>query len=374
MLFMSSAPFIAGGEINLVSLINTIDDKKFDIHVLYQPSSSLNEYIFNKDVDAQPFQFIEISRKNILWLIIMTLKFAIYVVYNRINCIYANTINDLKVLWPIIKLLNIPTIAHIHIDEDDSSLRWMGIHNADRILFPSDYLKDVTLEHSPWIDRTRCYSVHNAVDTNIYRVKDVKKIKDDLGYTDDLPVIGIVGQLKEIKGQHLFLDMAKRLVDDGFKAHFLMVGDDNLENGRYYNYLKDLARRYHLEDIVDFVGYRKDIPDVMSLLDLLICPSLREPFGRVVIEAMACGTPVVASAVGGIVEIFKDNCGGRFFRVGDVESLIDNVIFFFKNISWWQEQKKVAFEHIQRNFTQELHTRKIEEHIYEVVRKHTVNE
>ncbi|MGV8056425.1 MAG: glycosyltransferase family 4 protein [Smithellaceae bacterium] len=328
-LFLSAAPHVAGGEINLISLLRTMNKDLFQCHLLYEPASGMEEYLSETEVMQVPFRFVPIIRKNLLDIGLMIAKYISYIHRHQITCIYANTISSLKFLLPITSFLKIPVVAHVHIDESDDDLRWVGLDHADRILFPSEYLKEAVLSHSPWLGNEKCFSVLNAVDMSVYFPRDTASLKKSLNCDDGLPIVGIVGQLKEIKGQHLFLEMVKRLRDRGRLSHYLIVGDDNFENGRYLHYLKCKAQELGVADIVNFLGYRKDIPQIMSLLDLLICPSLVEPFGRVVIEAMACGTPVVASSVGGIPEIFDNAEGGLFFRSNNVEELTERVSFFF---------------------------------------------
>jgi len=177
----------------------------------------------------------------------------------------------------------------------------------------------------------------------------------------------MIGRLREDKGQHLFLTLVSRLIAQGIKAHYIVVGEDNDQGGAYEDYLKKIACDLGIDEAVRFMGFRSDVPEMMSLCDLLIVPSLKEPFGRVVIEAMACETPVVASAVDGILEIFKDGEGGLFFKTGSVDDLTAKVLYFFYHPDWWQDQKKKAWRVCNERFRQEIHTRRIEEHINDVL-------
>ena len=149
----------------------------------------------------------------------------------------------------------------------------------------------------------------------------------------------------------------------------MIVGSDTSRDGKYERQLKQAAVDSDINGMVKFLGFRADVPDIMSLCDLVVVPSLRESFGRVVIEAMACGTPVVASAVGGIVEIFEEGKGGLFFQPGNVEELTGKVVYFFEHPGWWSEQKKTAAEVCRKRFRQETHTRSIEEHITSVLKE-----
>jgi len=362
-LFVSSAHHVSGGEINLLALLDTIDIARLTPWCMYDPSSHFETYQLNSCVNLVPFRFPGYKRKKILQVAFAILKLAFFLKKYRIDMIYINIVGDFKFFLPLSRIMKIPAILHIHVDEPDDSLKWIKANCADRILFPSKATMTTVLKHSPWIDSSKCFYVHNAVDLSKYFPHQTHRLKNELPIDKNLLVIGIVGQLKKIKGQHLFLEMVKKLSLKGVVAQYIIVGDDNVQRGKYETSLKRRAMELGVENKVKFLGYRKDIPEIMSVCDMLVVPSLREPFGRVVIEAMACGTPVVASAVGGIVEIFEDGYGGLFSPPGDVDALTEKVLYFFKHPKFWKEQKELALKTCRERFGQIVHTRKVEEHI-----------
>ena len=87
----------------------------------------------------------------------------------------------------------------------------------------------------------------------------------------------------------------------------------------------------NLKDRVILSGSRQDIPEVMSAMDLFVLPSLREPFGIVLLEAQACGKPVVATSVGGISEVMKDGYTGILVEPGDSEELAGAILSLLSN-------------------------------------------
>ena len=367
-LFVSSAHHIAGGEINLLALLDTIDCGRFKPYCLYNPASHFEVWKLQAGVSLSPFHFPVYSKKSVSSIVIAHVKLATILKRYKIGLIYINIAGDYKFFRPLSKILNIPVILHIHIDEPDEDLRWIKADCADRILFPSRATMLAVLKHSPQLESSKCFYVHNGVDLSKYYPRESKQLYNKIGLSENLPVIGIFGQLKRIKGQHLFLEMAKNLSYLGIKANFIIVGKDTTTlQGEYEERLKKMARDLGVKDLVHFLGFRSDIPDLMSMCDLVVVPSLKEPFGRVVIEAMACGTPVVASAVDGILEIFKNGEGGLFFNAGSVSELTEKVKYFFDNPQWWELQNRKAYEHCKMNFAQEIHTSKIEEHISQVI-------
>jgi len=369
-LFVSSAPHVAGGETNLFSLINTLDGDKFVSFCLYHPDSRFHDYIDGKQVELTPFLFpLAAGISNRVVALRCFIFLLNYLKRNNINLIYVNTVGDFKYLRLLGKICKIPVILHIHVDEDDQSLRWIKAAQAQKLLFPSHSTLTTVLEHSPWIPRGKCSFIHNAVQTEIFYPRPNDELREALGLSSGVPIIGIVGQLKHIKGQHLFIEAVKQLKQSGIRAHFLIVGDDNVEKGQYLSQLKSQAKKSGLQNEIIFLGYRTDIPEIMSLCDLIAVPSLHEPFGRVVIEAMACGTPVVASSVGGIVEIFEDGAGGLFCEVGNAEDLALKIKYFLDHPDWWEEQKKKAVITVENSFTQDRHTEKVEECMVDVIER-----
>jgi L-malate glycosyltransferase len=144
--------------------------------------------------------------------------------------------------------------------------------------------------------------IHNAVDLERFRPDG--PVADVPG---EGPLLGVFGQITPWKGQ----DDAIRALPEG--ARLIVVGEAKFVAAatRYDNraFEQHLHRLAHSS--VFFLGEREDVPDLMRACDLVLVPSWEEPFGRVVIEAMACGTPVVATDIGGPPEIIGAGHGGR---------------------------------------------------------------
>lgn len=366
-LFVSSTEHMAGGELNLIALLNTIQLEVFSPILLFNPLSAMNTYIKHEQIKEINIMLPAYSFTNFLQVAASCMRHAWLLYRYRIDLVYFNTLKDLKFLLPALLLFHVPFIIHLHIDEKDETLKWNRVNLSSRILFPSESTMKSVLAHSSWINPENCFYVHNGVDTKVFHPMDPGNLKKELGLKPDYKVIGIFGQLKEIKGQHLFLELVKQLKVKDIKAHYLIVGDDNVNKGEYLAFLKNRAKELNISQEVFFLGYRKDIPELMSLCDLTVVPSLREPFGRVIIESMACGTPVVASAIDGTTEIFKDGEGGFFCAVNDYFSLTEKVNFALTQPFWLKNQSKIALKIATERFNQEIHTKIIEEHILEVL-------
>lgn len=154
--------------------------------------------------------------------------------------------------------------------------------------------------------------LHNAVDIKFFA--NGHSIRDEIGLQADDIVIGTVAQIGYRKGIDLFLDAAQHLLDEGKSIKFVIAGPQAVREEEYFKTIMDRLQHGQLKGNVLYLGSRTDIPDVLSSLDIFFLPTRAEPFGMVVIEAMAAGLPVVASEVGGIPEIIISADIGRTVR------------------------------------------------------------
>ncbi len=137
-------------------------------------------------------------------------------------------------------------------------------------------------------------------------------------------VIGMVGRLTPIKGHGLFLKAMARVVRVFPNIKIQIIGD--APKAQYKEELMTLTRNLGLSHAVQFLGTRYDIPELLSKFTVLVAPSVgEEAFGRVVIEAGACGVPVVATRMGGLVDIIEDGKNGFLVPTDDPRILAEAV-------------------------------------------------
>lgn len=143
-----------------------------------------------------------------------------------------------------------------------------------------------------------------------------RTVRHELGTSEDVPLIGYVANLRPIKDHATFLAAARRLVDSGSPAHFLLAGVDATAD---HPMVRDLVTTYGLSDRVHALGERDDIVRLTQALDVASLTSVDESFPNVVAEAMACGVPVVSTDVGDARDILGPE--GHVVAVGDVDGI-----------------------------------------------------
>jgi len=145
-------------------------------------------------------------------------------------------------------------------------------------------------------------------------------------------VVGIISRITPLKGHADFLRAMAIIFRTMPNIKVLVVGDALPNKPRYKEELEVLTRQLGIGTIVDFMGSREDIPEILSKLDVLVLPTRTpEAFGRVIIEAQAVGVPVVATKVGGITDIIRDGENGLLVFPEDPHSIAEAVLRLFKD-------------------------------------------
>jgi len=164
--------------------------------------------------------------------------------------------------------------------------------------------------------------------------------------------IGIVGRITPIKGHAFFLQAIARVVRIFPKVKILIIGDAPEHKPEYIENLKALIRKLNIERFVEFLGSRHDIPKVMSELDLLVLPSVgQEAFGRVIIEAGASGVPVIATRIGGAVDIVENNKTGILVKPGDIMEMVDSILHLLKDRNLAKNLALEARKKVEREYS-----------------------
>ena len=174
--------------------------------------------------------------------------------------------------------------------------------------------------------------------------------KEDCPFFEDADVIfGMVKTMQHIYGIDLVLQAFKRIIDQfpNRKIRLLLVGGGDTDNA-----FRTLANRLGISDEVHFTGRisQSEVPRYHRMIDVFLNPSRSESFGVSVLEAMACGKPVIVSATGGLAEIVDDQQYGLLCDPNSVDSLLDKMIRLIENPELAKEIGENARLHVEQKF------------------------
>jgi glycosyltransferase involved in cell wall biosynthesis len=188
--------------------------------------------------------------------------------------------------------------------------------------------------------------IANGVDTEIFHpMAKTDYLHSIINVSPATPLIGFIGRLSHEKGPEVFVQVASMVLKRFEKYHFVLVGD-----GPMRQKLKDDIDNMGLNDYVHMAGLQSDMPQVYSSLDLVVSTSYSEAMPLAIIEAMASGLPVIATNVGGVIDIVEVGRTGLLNGVGDLNGMANNIVTMMSDESARIEMGKAARKRAEANF------------------------
>lgn len=198
--------------------------------------------------------------------------------------------------------------------------------------------------------------VHSGIDVERFASPDREKalgLGAELRIPDGSFVIGSVGSLVPCKGHSVLLEAFQQVVAHAsppapLNPVCLIVGD-----GPEKPRIEISVRKKGLKDRVVFAGQREEIPELLSLMNIFVMPSLQEGLGTAALEAMAAGKPVIASNVGGLSEVFEDGRTGLLVPPGDAAALARAILQLMNDPGKMSALASNASKHVRDRFSRE---------------------
>jgi glycosyltransferase involved in cell wall biosynthesis len=214
-------------------------------------------------------------------------------------------------------LSRVPCVCHVRDYDPPTAIgRWL----TRRITFLVYISREIENRLTQAITGVAGDIVYDGLDLVHYSPKtESDSVRQRFGLNGADFVLGNVGRLTPWKGQEVFLHALAEARPQVPNLKALIVGEpDPPSDLTYQQQLHTLAQQLGLDDVVQFTGFQADIPALIPALDVLVHSASRaEPFGLVIIEGLACGKPVIATAAGGVVEVVEDGHNGLLVPMND---------------------------------------------------------
>ncbi len=204
-------------------------------------------------------------------------------------------------------------------------------------------IEDFSVPH----DRIRL--VPRSVDLEKFKYLDPKEKRREVFN------VGIVGRITPLKGHLHFIKAMARISRVIPRLKIWIVGDAPASKEAYKEEVQVLVRRLGLWHCTEFLGTQRDVPGILAHLDLLVlATTTHEAFGRVVVEAQAAGVPVVATKVGGVIDIIEDGKNGQLVPPADPKSMAEAILRIFKDTQLAKDLAENAYARVKEKYNVEL--------------------
>ncbi len=350
----SGEGIFGGGQISLLELLAHIDRIKFQPLVIVGEEAKLKKEVKKLGIECA---FLPMPRFQ--WLNPFPFLAGFWGIFNfvrkqKIKLIHSNTSRAALYAGPLAKILGIPMIWHVRVPPPDNLLDRFLVLFSSGIITVSRAVK----RRFVWLKKDIVETIYNGVDARKFSPgfaqDDLrKKIQID---SEDI-VIGAVGRLSPEKGLEYLISAARDVVNVYPRTKVLLVGDGD---EKYRLSLQEKVKDLELSSHIILAGFYEDVPQILRCLDIFTLPSLFEGFNRSLLEAMACALPIVATAVGGNVEIVQDGVNGLLIPPSNPGALAFAIIELLKHK---EKARKMGLEGkllVEENFSIDINVRKIE--------------
>ena len=321
-LFVDHSGEPGGGELVLLSLAQHMGAR---CHVVVMADGRFPGFLARAEIAhtvlPMPRAVLSVRRESGVGRFLVAVPGAILSIFRligavaRADVVYANTqkafVTGAIAAW----LAGRPIVWHLHDILSEAhfsrlSLKvviWLSNRLATRIIANSRATAEALIRAGG--DAKRIRVIWNGIDSKPFDAvtdADASAFRSSLGL-GEVPLVGVFGRLAPWKAQHIMVEALRRLPG----VHVLVVGQALYGEHNYEAELRQSVAEWGLADRVHFLGFRTDIPLLMRAVDVVVHTSIApEPFGRVIVEGMMSGRPVVATAGGGPEEIIEDGISG----------------------------------------------------------------
>jgi glycosyltransferase involved in cell wall biosynthesis len=272
-----------------------------------------------------------------------------------------HTNNSLRSAKPAIlaaRMAGIPCVCHVRGFEKLYHIDRALARHVDLFVYISRAVAQAYVAQG--IPANKGIVVHNIIDLNDFGYDPAQapmiaqEVRSEFGWGNGSQLVGLFGRIDWWKGHDTFLQAMSQATEQLPHLKGLIVGApvESSYCEQYYKKLKVMTRSLGLENNVVFAGFRSDVPRLMSATDVIVLSSSTpEPFGRVVIEGMAAGKPVVATAAGGVLDIIQDGTNGRLVPIQNPDRMSEVIVELISNPQQAERIGRAARECVEQRFT-----------------------
>ncbi|HSB09956.1 MAG TPA: glycosyltransferase family 4 protein [Blastocatellia bacterium] len=317
-----SADEMGGGEVHVADLVRGLSERGHALYLAVRPDSPLRGPLAGVIASWH-----ELPLQNSLDLI-SARAIARLVDANGIDIVHAHVGRDYLVCALALRQTNCARLVltrHHYLPLRRGALyRWM-LRDVARVIAVSENVRQSVIERLV-LPAERVRTIPNWIDPERFKPFDRDAARAMFRLRANI-VVACIGQLTPAKGQEEFVRAAANIGRMRTDVEFLIVGKERGEENSFKDHLSRLALSLGIRERLTFTGHVSHLPQLLAGVDIVVVPSWEEGFSIVTIEALAARRAVLASNVGGIAGIIRNNTTGLLFPPRDVHALTDKLLW-----------------------------------------------
>ncbi|MGD9127797.1 MAG: glycosyltransferase family 4 protein [Planctomycetia bacterium] len=360
-LILCEHPTLLGGE---RSLLTAIDQLRNQINpVLLGPSEGpLAEAVCQREIDFLTYDSTDDQGKR-LSQELRREQLAQAIRKAQPTIVHANSLSMARLVGPVAQSLGVVSLGHLRDILRLSNQVVDDLNRNTRLLAVSEATRQFHVEQG--LDPARTEVLYNGIDLDRFQPRSKSGyLHRELGLSETSHLVVTIGQLGLRKAPDLIPEIAVQVLRQIPETYFLMVGSrwsEKKESRQLEADLKESASR--LDGHIRLLGVRSDVDRLLNEVDLLLHPARQEPLGRVLLEAAATGTAVIATDVGGTREIFPPELeAATIVTKDDVDAMAKAIIELLKTPSQREKLAKRARRRAEAQFDAEMAATNLLEH------------
>jgi glycosyltransferase involved in cell wall biosynthesis len=244
------------------------------------------------------------------------------------------------------KLAGIPVLLTRRVDNPESrGVVAIKYRLYTKIITISEGIKKVLISEGVAANRVQC--IHSAVDTDKYKPAHNRIIiGPDFGFDNNSKLVAVVAQLIARKGHRYLIEAIPDILSKVPEARFVFFGKGPIESD-----LRKHCDKLGISTKVCFAGFRDNLDQLLPHLDLIVHPAAMEGLGVSLLQAAACGVPIIGTPVGGISEIVREGVNGCLVPPGNAEAIASRVIEILGDQSRLSRMGKAGRELVKKEFS-----------------------
>lgn len=357
-LYINHFTAVYGSENSLFELVTHLDESRLAPLVILPDDGPLSQKIRSVGVRVITSPLNSLKAKNPFPYLMTVYNLVRIIRRERVNLVHANC--DLSGQYSIVagRLAGVPTVCSTRNLLGARAYKLSFLGWADALVANSQATASTYRTHLA----QRRYIIHNAVDLAKFTPTGLSiQLRHKWGLDKQTFIIGVVARITPSKGQDTFLEALAQVVKQEPQTHAFLIGSTEIDRSDdFFFVLKRMVQTLGLSDKVTFNDAVESVPAFLEMIDLIVCPSIAEPFGRILIEAMAMEKPVVATAAGGALEVVVDGKTGLLVPPSDSKALASAMLKLMRSPDIARSMGLEGRQRVKKMFSIDRHVEKME--------------